>query len=180
CTFAIRIALRFRLGARVIQLPSGCMPMISECACWEIWRISVLRYASGIQSRGSMRCSCATSSSKRASASASSTTDRSAGAVIVDSRGIFTNRSFSNSRTDRAGMHRFRSRTWSLRTAQQRQQCPAVRLGGIRMLEGEFVAEHLDLHDERIPFPAQHPEGAAQQSAQLLLVREPDGLGESD
>src|SRR5690606_41468740 len=77
-------------------------------------------------------------------------------------------------------MHRFRSRTWSLRTAQQRQQCPAVRLGGIRMLEGEFVAEHLDLHDERIPFPAQHPEGAAQQGAQLLLVREPDGLGESD
>jgi hypothetical protein len=32
-----------RLGARVIQLPSGCMPMISECACCAIWRISVLR-----------------------------------------------------------------------------------------------------------------------------------------
>jgi len=30
-------------GARVIQLPSGCMPMISEWACWAIWRIIVAR-----------------------------------------------------------------------------------------------------------------------------------------
>jgi hypothetical protein len=39
----MRIALRFRLGARLIQFDSGCMPMISECACCEICRISVLR-----------------------------------------------------------------------------------------------------------------------------------------
>ena len=31
------------VGARVIQLPSGSMPTISECACCEICRISVLR-----------------------------------------------------------------------------------------------------------------------------------------
>jgi hypothetical protein len=37
------MALRRRLGARVIQLPSGCIPMISECACWAIWRIIVWR-----------------------------------------------------------------------------------------------------------------------------------------
>ncbi len=43
CTLASRIALRRRLGARVIQLPSGCMPMISECACWAICRIMVAR-----------------------------------------------------------------------------------------------------------------------------------------
>ena len=43
CTFAMRIALRRSEGARVIQLPSGCMPMISEWACWEIWRIIVAR-----------------------------------------------------------------------------------------------------------------------------------------
>jgi hypothetical protein len=43
CTFAMRIALRRSEGARVIQLPSGCMPMISECACWAIWRIIVAR-----------------------------------------------------------------------------------------------------------------------------------------
>jgi len=30
-------------GARVIQLPSGSMPTISEWACWEICRVSVLR-----------------------------------------------------------------------------------------------------------------------------------------
>ena len=29
------------IGARVSQLPSGCMPMISECACCEICRTSV-------------------------------------------------------------------------------------------------------------------------------------------
>ena len=39
--------MRLSEGARVIQLPSGCMPMISECACWAICRISVLRYAVG-------------------------------------------------------------------------------------------------------------------------------------
>jgi hypothetical protein len=36
-------ALRRKVGARVIQLPSGSMPTISEWACWEIWRVSVLR-----------------------------------------------------------------------------------------------------------------------------------------
>ena len=65
------MALRRRLGARVIQLPSGCMPMISEWACWAICLMSVLRYASGIQSRGSMRWSAAMSWSKRCSASSS-------------------------------------------------------------------------------------------------------------
>src|SRR5690349_1194094 len=55
CTLASRIALRRSDGARVIQLPSGCIPMISECACWAIWRTNVLRYCSGIQSRGSIR-----------------------------------------------------------------------------------------------------------------------------
>ena len=35
--------LRRSEGARVIQLPSGCIPMISECACWAICRIKVLR-----------------------------------------------------------------------------------------------------------------------------------------
>ena len=60
----MRIALRRSDGARVIQLPSGCMPMISECACWAIWRISVSRYVSGIASRGSMRWSAAMRASK--------------------------------------------------------------------------------------------------------------------
>ena len=60
----MRIALRFREGARVIQLASGCMPMISEWACWETWRVRDLRYASGIQSRGSMRESSAIRRSK--------------------------------------------------------------------------------------------------------------------
>ena len=104
----MRIALRFRLGARVIQLDSGCMPMISECACWLIWRMSVLRYASGIQSRGSMRESFAMRSSKSAWAASSCSsrlaTLRSAGEVIVDSCVLaasggacirITNRSFS-------------------------------------------------------------------------------------
>ena len=39
--------------------------MISECACCAICRTSVLRYASGIQSRGSIRSSAAISPSKR-------------------------------------------------------------------------------------------------------------------
>src|SRR6478609_1681958 len=65
CTLASRIALRRRLGALVIQFPSGCMPMISEWACWAICRISVLRYPSGIQSRGSIRWSSAISWSNR-------------------------------------------------------------------------------------------------------------------
>ena len=34
---------RRRLGARVIQFPSGSMPTISECACWLIMRMSCLR-----------------------------------------------------------------------------------------------------------------------------------------
>ncbi len=89
CTLAIRIALRLRLGARVIQLPSGCIPMISECACCEIWRISVLRYASGIQSRGSMRESAAMSSSKR---SCSETSVAECGHLRL--RCCFTERSF--------------------------------------------------------------------------------------
>ncbi len=58
-------------GARVIQLPSGCMPMISECACWAIWRTSVLRYSSGIQSRGSIRSLAAIVRSNAASSSGS-------------------------------------------------------------------------------------------------------------
>src|SRR5471032_2001767 len=40
---ASRIDLRFKVGARVTQFPSGSWPTISEWACWEIWRISVLR-----------------------------------------------------------------------------------------------------------------------------------------
>ena len=71
----MRIALRRSDGARVIQLPSGCIPMISECACWAIWRTSVLRYASGIQSRGSMRPSSLTRRSNRASGSSHSISD---------------------------------------------------------------------------------------------------------
>ena len=59
------------MGARLIQLPSGCMPMISEWACWAICRISVLRYASGIQSRGSIFCSASTTSAKYAARSSS-------------------------------------------------------------------------------------------------------------
>ena len=35
--------LALQLGARVIQLPSGNWPTISEWACWPIWRISVRR-----------------------------------------------------------------------------------------------------------------------------------------
>ena len=46
--------LRRSLGARVIQLPSGSMPTISECACCDIIRMSCLRYRSGIQSFGSI------------------------------------------------------------------------------------------------------------------------------
>ncbi len=37
------------------QSPSGSMPTMSEWACWLIWWMRVLRHASGIQSRGSMR-----------------------------------------------------------------------------------------------------------------------------
>src|SRR5260370_13437861 len=48
------MAFRRKVGARVIQLASGSWPTISECACCEIWRIKVLRYPSGIQSRASM------------------------------------------------------------------------------------------------------------------------------
>ncbi len=51
-------------GARVIQLPSGCMPMISECACCAICLTIVARYLSGIQSRGSIRLIRAMVSSK--------------------------------------------------------------------------------------------------------------------
>ena len=38
-----KAALRRSDGARVIQLPSGSMPTISECACCEICRVNVLR-----------------------------------------------------------------------------------------------------------------------------------------
>ncbi len=65
------MALRLSDGARLIQLPSGCMPMISECACCAICRISVLRYASGIQSRGSIFWSASMTSVKYASTSSS-------------------------------------------------------------------------------------------------------------
>ena len=40
---AFPIALRRSDGARVTQFPSGCMPMISECACWAICRTMVTR-----------------------------------------------------------------------------------------------------------------------------------------
>src|SRR6218665_1485367 len=43
CTLASKMALRLSVGARVIQLPSGSMPTISECACWLIWRSRVWR-----------------------------------------------------------------------------------------------------------------------------------------
>src|SRR3954447_20060729 len=65
------MALRRSDGARVSQLPSGCMPMISECACWAICRTRVCRYFSGIQSRGSTRWSAAMVRSKYASRSGS-------------------------------------------------------------------------------------------------------------
>ena len=61
------MALRFSVGARVIQLPSGSMPTISLCACWQICRTSVLRYPSGIQSFGSMNSPRATFASNSAS-----------------------------------------------------------------------------------------------------------------
>ena len=62
-------ALRRSVGARVIQLPSGSMPTISECACWLIWRTRVRRYAYGIQSFGSMRSSASMRAWKRVAAS---------------------------------------------------------------------------------------------------------------
>ena len=43
CTLASKAILRRRLGARVIQLPSGNIPTISEWACCEIIRTSCLR-----------------------------------------------------------------------------------------------------------------------------------------
>jgi hypothetical protein len=55
--FASKAALRRNDGARVIQLPSGSMPTISEWACWLIYRIKVRRYCSGIASFGSIRSS---------------------------------------------------------------------------------------------------------------------------
>ena len=58
-------------GARVIQLPSGCMPMISECACCAICLTMFARYLDGIQSRGSILRSRAMVSSKWASRSCS-------------------------------------------------------------------------------------------------------------
>ena len=59
------------------------MPMISECACCEIWRTSVRRYPSGIQSFGSIFSSAATRASKRASFSASSGRDGLAVSVVL-------------------------------------------------------------------------------------------------
>src|SRR5579875_692212 len=73
CTLASRTALRRSEGARVIQLPSGCMPMISECACCATCRMSVCRYFSGIQSRGSIRSLAAMVASKASSKGAWST-----------------------------------------------------------------------------------------------------------
>src|SRR5262245_54108668 len=70
CTLAISTALRLSVGARLIQLPSGSMPTISECACWEICRTRVCRYASGIQSFGSILSSASTLRWKRASSCA--------------------------------------------------------------------------------------------------------------
>ncbi|GAA2993588.1 hypothetical protein GCM10020229_02560 [Kitasatospora albolonga] len=65
--------------------------MISECACCAICRTSVARYASGIQSLGSIRWSAATTASNRpakaspASATVTAThlpTDRSVGTSV--------------------------------------------------------------------------------------------------
>ena len=61
--------LAAKQGARVIQLPSGCMPMISECACCAICLTMFDRYLAGIQSRGSILRSRETVSSKWASRS---------------------------------------------------------------------------------------------------------------
>src|ERR1700681_3324812 len=72
----MRIALRFKLGARVIQLPSGSMPTISECACCEICRISVLRYSSGIQSLVSILMSASMRAWNSRSAGESSSSER--------------------------------------------------------------------------------------------------------
>jgi hypothetical protein len=66
--------LRRKFGAREIQLPSGSMPTISLCACCDICRTSVLRYASGIQSFGSMNSSAATRASNAAIKAGSSAT----------------------------------------------------------------------------------------------------------
>ena len=59
-------------GARVIQLPSGSMPTISECACCDIMRTSCRRYFSGIQSFGSMLSPAAMRASKAATFAGSS------------------------------------------------------------------------------------------------------------
>src|SRR5690606_21176901 len=92
-----------------------------------------------------------------------------------------TNRSFSYSDTDRSRAHLVPlrdGRSPSLRAAQQRQQGPPVRLGRIRMLEGELVAENLDLDREGVASAPQRPERAAQQFTQLLLVGQPDRVGQ--
>lgn len=99
-TLANRIALRRSDGARVIHSPSGCMPMISECACWAICRTSVLRYPSGIQSRGSMRWSRAIVASKCSwSPSGASGGGASAACVVVIVTSFPTDHSFGISVT---------------------------------------------------------------------------------
>ena len=82
-------------GARVIQLPSGCIPMISECACWATWRTSVARYFSGIQSRGSIRSWRATVSSNPASSCCSAAASGDGHGVVAPRRRI-TDRSVGN------------------------------------------------------------------------------------
>src|SRR5271170_885239 len=94
-TLASRIALRRSEGARVIQLPSGCMPMISEWACCAICLTMLDRYLGGIQSRGSILRSRAMVSSKWASRSCSVV-----GSAVMRSALLwayfFTYRSFGN------------------------------------------------------------------------------------
>src|SRR6266508_94245 len=80
------LALRVgAVGARLIQLPSGCIPMISEWACWAICRISVLRYASGIQSRGSIFWSAEITASKWSCSSSLAAIARSRSAAVRSS-----------------------------------------------------------------------------------------------
>src|SRR3990172_3666183 len=71
-TLASSTNLRRRLGAIVIQPPSGSIPTTSLCACCEIIRISCRRYSSGIQSPGSIFSPAATRASKAARRKASS------------------------------------------------------------------------------------------------------------
>ena len=79
--------LRRRLGARVIQFPSGSMPTISEWACCDIIRTSWRRYFSGIQSFGSMLSPAAMRASKAATFAGSSAGTVRVWVIVVGSSG---------------------------------------------------------------------------------------------